>query len=83
MIRGSGPYAYLQKSVRDGKRVHSAHLAYLGAYGEDNLIPSKMFTLPPEIKVKVGVEQSQLLVPALPPSMEGKQSANGDTTNDN
>ena len=37
-INGYGPYAYLQKSVRDGDSTSSKHVAYLGRLG-GNLVP--------------------------------------------
>lgn len=37
-IKGYGPYAYLQESVRDGDSVTSKHVAYLGRAG-GSLVP--------------------------------------------
>jgi len=35
MIGGHGPYAYARRSVREGRRVRSIHVAYLGRLGGD------------------------------------------------
>ena len=47
VINGYGPYAYLQESVKEGGKVTSKHIAYLGAAGKNGLIPGKIFTVPP------------------------------------
>lgn len=50
VIKGYGPYAYLQDTVKSGGVVSSKHLAYLGkaGLGKDGvaLIPGKHFTAP-------------------------------------
>ena len=47
VISGYGPYAYLQESVKDGGKVISKHLAYLGAAGKHGIVPGKHFNAPP------------------------------------
>ena len=48
VIKGNGPYAYLQKSVKKPNgSVTSQHLAYLGGIGKKGMFPGKFFTVPP------------------------------------
>ena len=49
MINGYGPYAYLQRSVRDGESVTSEHVKYLGTSvqpGEDYKVGDKVVQVP-------------------------------------
>ena len=56
VVKGCGPYAYLQKSERHGTDVTSKHVAYLGAYGARGLVPSDAYELPLDIQQKAGVQ---------------------------
>ena len=48
VIKGNGPYAYLQKSVKKPNgSVTSQHLAYLGGIGKKGMFPGKSFNVPP------------------------------------
>ena len=48
VINGNGPYAYLQKSVKQANgSVVSQHLAYLGGVGKKGMFPGKSFNVPP------------------------------------
>ena len=48
VINGHGPYAYLQKSVKQPNgSVVSQHLAYLGGIGKKGMFPGKVFNVPP------------------------------------
>ena len=48
VIKGNGPYAYLQKSVKKPNgSVTSQHLAYLGGIGKKGMFPGKFFNVPP------------------------------------
>ena len=46
VIKGYGPYAYLQRSIKSGGKVTSKHLAYLGKAGVGGLVPGKYFLAP-------------------------------------
>ena len=43
VIKGNGPYAYVQKTERDGDITRSVHVAYLGAYGAKGLVPTEAY----------------------------------------
>ena len=66
-IKGYGPYAYLQQSVKlkDGK-VISQHLAYLGKLGSNSLVPGH------HVSVSLTGERPnlQVLVPHVPPALK-------------
>ena len=59
-INGHGPYAYVQESVREGDKVTSRHVAYLGRGGG---------ALSPGTTVRIKGDVAT--VPALPPSAAG------------
>ena len=46
VINSYGPYAYLQESVKEGSKVTSKHLAYLGSIGKAGLIPGTVLMVP-------------------------------------
>ena len=46
VIRGHGPYAYLQRSVKSDGGVTSKHLAYLGKIGTGELVPGNYVQVP-------------------------------------
>ena len=46
VIRGHGPYAYLQRSVKSDGAVTSKHLAYLGKIGTEELVPGNYVQVP-------------------------------------
>ena len=53
-IKGYGPYAYLQMTVREGKHTYSKHLAYLGGYGVGGIVGGKTVVLPADIQETTG-----------------------------
>ena len=53
-IKGCGPYAYLQRSLRDGQNVRSEHIAYLGSC-DRGLVPGEDYVLPREVQEKAGI----------------------------
>ena len=67
-IKGYGPYAYLQRSVKmsDGK-VISKHLAYLGKIGSHGLVPSHHVSVSPGGKDSKSV---RVAVPQVPPDLK-------------
>ena len=46
VIKGYGPYAYLQRTVTTGGKVISKHIAYLGKAGVGGLVPGKYVQVP-------------------------------------
>ncbi len=67
-IKGYGPYAYLQQSVKlkDGK-VISQHLAYLGKLGSNGLVPGHHFSVPLASK---GSKTKRVFVPWVSPELK-------------
>ena len=78
VIKGYGPYAYLQRSIKSGGKVTSKHLAYLGKAGVGGLVPGKYFLAPSvpgfpggEVRVPmVGEETLESLKPKPKESVE-------------
>ena len=71
-VNGNGPYAYLQKSERNGNSTKSVHVAYLGTYGNRDLFPTDAYTLPDTIASKAN--QKNVSIPNIPKHIWGKLS---------
>ena len=63
IVNGCGPYAYLQRSVRQGDRVTSEHIQYLGKLGAASKVGSGL--LLPAMGFEINADE-RVVVPTLP-----------------